>query len=448
MKKIETIIKRFFMKDIGWKLLSIIIALGLWLMVINIEDPIETRGFTTGIVFENEDKLANQGYVITNKSEIEGSKIEIRVRSQRLSLDRLWQNRSDIKATVDFQKALTGNDGDTIPLTVNVTLPNPSGDSFEVLSKSPPYINVKIEPVSKIEKSIEIDVSGNPSTGYIISEPQINPNTIIIRGPQSEVSKVATVKVSVDVEGASSDINVSAVPVAYDAEGIKLTGVIMSTEAVKISVPVSKSKRVPVKVTTQGIPEEGFSVGEIKWTPEYVDVIGSDEALSKITEIVLPVVSIQNKTNDIEETYYLGSLLPDGVYVRDNADSNVIVTVKITKQSQSLLSYSSNQISLEGTLSDNLKASFMPLPGTLTVKGPSEIISTIEASKLQGKVNITGLPVGTHEVAITFDLPEGAILVGDLPLATVTVVDGNAVNTEPEPDVNVDADNIPSSEIQ
>ena len=41
--------KETLTKDAGWKLLSVFIAICLWFIVINIENPVETRIFTANL---------------------------------------------------------------------------------------------------------------------------------------------------------------------------------------------------------------------------------------------------------------------------------------------------------------------------------------------------------------------------------------------------------------
>ena len=53
--------KSKFTMDIGWKLLSLIIAIGLWFMVINTENPVETRSYTAAIQLQNEEALTERG---------------------------------------------------------------------------------------------------------------------------------------------------------------------------------------------------------------------------------------------------------------------------------------------------------------------------------------------------------------------------------------------------
>ena len=56
-----------FTKDIGWKLLSLAIAVALWFMVINTENPLETRSYTASVQIQNEESLFERVYVVVNE---------------------------------------------------------------------------------------------------------------------------------------------------------------------------------------------------------------------------------------------------------------------------------------------------------------------------------------------------------------------------------------------
>ena len=57
-------LKELFTKDAGWKLLSLGIALFLWFIVINIENPVETRTFNVSIDILSEEALSDSGFII------------------------------------------------------------------------------------------------------------------------------------------------------------------------------------------------------------------------------------------------------------------------------------------------------------------------------------------------------------------------------------------------
>ena len=95
MKKIQELI----CKDFGWKLLSIAIATILWFMVINIDQPVDTRGYSRPLVIENMETLTNRGLAAGNLEELKNTKVTVKVKAQRTALDRLNQNPEWITAT-------------------------------------------------------------------------------------------------------------------------------------------------------------------------------------------------------------------------------------------------------------------------------------------------------------------------------------------------------------
>ena len=66
MKKIQELI----CKDFGWKLLSIAIATILWFMVINIDQPVDTRTYSRPLSIENMETLTDRGLTIGNLEEL------------------------------------------------------------------------------------------------------------------------------------------------------------------------------------------------------------------------------------------------------------------------------------------------------------------------------------------------------------------------------------------
>ena len=81
-------------KDASWKLLSVFIAVCLWFVVINMENPVEYRVFTANIDIVNISAAEEAGMTITNAKEIENTKVSVRLMGKRIVLDKIQQNRS------------------------------------------------------------------------------------------------------------------------------------------------------------------------------------------------------------------------------------------------------------------------------------------------------------------------------------------------------------------
>ncbi|MBQ2880586.1 MAG: hypothetical protein IJE27_07820 [Anaerotignum sp.] len=84
--------KELLFKDFGWKLLSIAIATILWFMVINIDQPVDTRTYSRPLIIQNMEVLTDRGLTAGNLEELKNTKINVKVKAQRTALDRLNQN--------------------------------------------------------------------------------------------------------------------------------------------------------------------------------------------------------------------------------------------------------------------------------------------------------------------------------------------------------------------
>lgn len=429
-------IKEFIMKDIGWKLLSVAIAVGLWFMVINIENPIENRNYTTKISFENEEVLAEQGLVITNLDELKDTNVTIKVRGERMALDRLSQYKSYIQATVDLKKATASDgNGEYVSLYLEVKLPSTAGDTFEIMSKDPAFVPVKVENIISVERSVEPVINGYAKDGYVMEKATVTPETIKISGAESAVNMVSVIKAAVDIENPNKDLSVKATPVAYDKDGNIVSGITFSQSQVTVNIGVNKSKRVPINTTVQGVPATGYTVEGIEWEPKYVDIVGDEDKLSNISSITLPVMNVSGSSDNLEEVYDVRDVLPDGIYINEGAESNIKVTVYIGAEVTKDLIIDSSKITMEGKLQNGLQASFVPKSVHITVKGSQKAINSIDESSIKGTVNIENLTEGTHNVEVTFNLPEGVSISGGT-YTTEVLVSGNtadeSVNTSDE----------------
>jgi len=418
MRKIFDALKAMLMKDLNWKILSLFIAVALWLMVINIENPIESRTFRVALTEENSDSLEGNNLVMVASEEYQDLFVNIKVRGQRLSLDKLYQRRSEMKAYIDFKKAVVGENS----LSVEVSLPSISGSSFQTESISPKNISVTIDNLSSKDFDIELVTTGEAKSGYVVSEPSLSAKTVTVSGPEYLVETVDSVKVLVDITELESDFNDWPALRAYDVNGNVVDGVDLSEKYINVIIPINLSKAVPLKLTATGVPQEGYTVTDILWEPQSLNLMGNAETLNGIKEIILPVVNIENASDDVKASYKMEDILPDGVWVKDYAVNTVEVTIKIERIVERELNYSGENISMTGDLKEGMSAEFTAGDGTVRLSGADYILSNIDEATLKGTFDISSLSEeGEYEVPISFDLPDGVKISGDTPFVTVII---------------------------
>ena len=438
MKKI----KEALMKDFGWKLLSLCIAIAMWFIVINSENPIESRSYTVNLTILNEQQIEENGYIISNLNELKNTKVTIRVRGQRMSLDHLSQSRNNITATTDFSKAVSSlGTNDSIDLSVDVKLPSSVGDNFEILSRSPSVIVLNAAQMIEGAYNVSLVTTGDVATGYVMSSPKLEPSSVTVSGPQESIDSIASIGATLDVTGISSDIDTNIQIFAYDRNGNVIPDLVLSSENVHVRIAVNKSKSVPVQVEQIGTPATGYTLENLTWDPQYVEIVGREEDLAKIRRIILPPVDIQNKTETVVTEYDLYSYLPDQTAIRNNTADKVKVTAIIEKEAEKTLEILSDQITMTGTLSENCMISFPDQTFELILSGRSDLMDEISAEKITGTIDITGLDEGTYHLPISFEIPEGLT---QKTLDVVAEVIVTKTSSEPEPPTS---ENIPEEEI-
>ncbi len=417
MKKLQEKI----MKDIGWKLLSLAIAIALWFMVINIEHPVTTRIYTQTITLENIDALTQQGLTILNRGQLENMKVSAKVKAQRTALDRLTQYRNSIRAVVDFSKLESVKSGDTASLEVSFLLPDSAGTGFEIVSQSPEKAEVMIEKLAAKRIPINVRINGEAGNGYTTLQPQISPSSVQISGAASVVNRVKTVQVNVELQQASEDIVVTAEPIAYDENGKQVEGITMDISKVHISIGIQKNKMVNLTASTIGVPEDGYEIAEIRWSPQAVNIAGSEAVLNNLQSITLPALDVTDATQTVVETFLLNEILPDGVMLSNDTPLEAEVSVVIQQQEDQQITVQSADVTLQGAEEENYDYTFSEEGVSLQLTGSARELSAITTGSIAVTADVENLTEGEHDVALEIELPEGVSLVGEVPSIVVTI---------------------------
>ena len=120
--------------NFGLKLLAFVFACALWLVVVNVDDPVTTRSFTTTVSIENENYLKEIGkyYGVENNT----STVSFKVSGKRSFLERM--SGSDFKAVADLE---TIEDFKRVPIEIT---PQRYANSVSIVNKTY-YLEVEVE---------------------------------------------------------------------------------------------------------------------------------------------------------------------------------------------------------------------------------------------------------------------------------------------------------------
>lgn len=279
--------KKKLTNNIGLKILSLLVAIGLWLVVINIEDPVSSQSFSNiPVTFSNPSVLTDQGLVY-EVQEGTGVVRTITVYGPRSVVEQL--SSSDVVATADFNNLTAAN---TIPVDFNVSR---FSDKITKMKGSINTVKLSIEKEKTIRLVLKVSAVGDVAEGYILGNMTPDQNQIIITGAESVVNRISKAVAEVDVTDATANIATYADVMLLDSEGNEIVSdsITQKVTSVRVSVEVLTTKRVPLSFNTSGTPADGYALSEtIESNPSLITVAGSASVLKNLSRIDIPAEEI------------------------------------------------------------------------------------------------------------------------------------------------------------
>ena len=390
-------IKKALTANIGFKILALVFSIALWMIVVNVDDPEQTKTFTATVQVINENVLTDQGkyYTLTD-----GNTVSFRVTAQRSVLERL--SSSDFTATADMNYL---EDDERIPVDITV---NRYASSVRI-SAQRLYLKVEVGDEMDARFSIRGETTGDPADGFAVDEVSVVPNVISVRGPAEYVSKIESVRAYCDVTGRNMDTSETVVPVFYDADGkeVDTTRLQVSVDTVDVYVEIVSVKEVPIVVETSGSLADGLELTGITTDPATVMIKGESSELNRVTNITIPasVISLSDITQDLTTTVDITSYLPDGVTLLDSQDAQVSVKVGVAGETTQEFDVPVNNISVRN-LERGYTTSFSASTVKVSITALQSELSRLSANSITGYVDVSGLVPGTYNLPITMNLDE------------------------------------------
>ncbi len=390
----------------GFKILALALAIVIWLVIVNIEDPEKSRVMTVPVSVENEEYLLDQGY----SYEIDGrSEVSFTVSGARTIIEDL--SESDFKATADLSEI--NEDMDSVPIQISVTRFN----SGLTLQKRTQYLDITVEKIISKDFEIQVEEKGTAPENRNVSIVSVNPSTVTVTGPESILSSVAEARVTVDISNSNDDFSRNEEITLWDESGkqVEDSKITLSDRQATVQLSVDARKDVTLTAKTSGTPEEGYQVTSIECNPEKTTVAGADDALSALTglELTSDELDVTDKNESFTVEVPITNALPSGIILAEGAPSMTTVKVTIEPYITKELTISTGQIAVKG-LAEGYTLTFDEDTVDIVLKGREEDIADIEAEDVTGSVDVSSLNAGNQSVTLKLD--------GDLTLdANVTV---------------------------
>lgn len=411
--------KKKLTKNLGLKILAVLFSAILWLIVVNINDPVISVPFY-GIPVEikNEESITNQGkiYEVVNGTDT----IDVIVKANRSIADSL--GRDNIKATADLEDL-------TLMDTVAIQLSsNKSNDKLESITSTTESLKLNIENMQKSQLVVNCETVGEPESGYMIGNITTDQNLVRLSGPESAISKVSKAVASINVEGMTSDISSAVDLKLYDEEGniIDTNSIKTNISSVNVNVEILAKATVPLTYTTLGVPAEGYLVsGNITSTPGTVVIAGKKSVIDTINSIEITDINVTGQSSNMTTIVNVKDYLPNGVsYVGKSKDSNITIQVGIEKEQTDDFKVPSKNITLvnlpaglKGTISDLDDIVEIQITGLANVVGALDentIVGVVDINEMETLLGVATIEAGVYNTEVKFQIPEGAQVITPL----------------------------------
>ena len=403
--------------NLSLKILSVAIAILIWLLVVNADNPIGTKSFVIGDV-----QLLNEAYLDADgkmcMQDDKQESIRVTIKTNRKTLDHI--TASDIKAVADLQQAVSLNtDPVMVPITVSCDKVLP--DNIEV---TPQNLSIHIEDKDTQEFVVNVTTNNTkPDKGYEVGTLTSNPEKLKITGPTSLINKIDKVNASVDVDGASEDVTEETDVKIIDKNGEEFTDTDMAYLNIsKVSVTARLWKvrpEVRIKAEYEGTPADGYEVESISTTPNVISVAGSDEALSALEEqnntITIPssATDVSGKDSDYEVKINISDYLSQGLKLTSDSSEDVFVRVNILPQGSSVCEVPTKNIKVENA-PESMQVAFDTAKIEIRIKKTEEDLSDLKESDIKASIDLKDKTEGSFEVPVKIEIPEGYELVDEV----------------------------------
>jgi YbbR domain-containing protein len=306
---------------------------------------------------------------------------------------------TSLRAFIDLRRGYTGIE----EYPVKVELPDPRVRLMDVV---PSEIPVRLEEVIERKISVRVNRSGSVPFGYEAGPAEVDPPEVSVSGPTSLVQRIASASVDLRVEGATVNIDALYPLTLVDAQGQSLTtegrSAHLTPETVRVRVPISQQlsyKTVPLRASITGSPDPAYSIEAITVEPSTVTVVGGPQALRTIDAVDTQPLDLADAATT--STRQVAIRVPEGVSVA--GDPSARITVRIAPLV--LLQPFSVPIAVEGLQPGLQMTTALPF-AQVVVRGTSTGLRAVDPAQIHASVDLSGLGVGLHEVAVKTAAPD------------------------------------------
>jgi len=377
-------------------LLSVALAILVWIAAVNETDPNQTLNYSNPVQV----KIIglDPGLLISKQSV---NSVVLNISAPQSIHNRLANSPEFIQAFINLSGKTEG-DYSLVPQIDLKIRP------AKVSKLSPQTIDISLEKLAATQMDISLRQSGTLPIGYEAGEPKLNQTQSKISGPASQVQKVTQLVALLDISNLSSNLTRTINLHALDSRGVEVTGVSLEPAKVTVDLPVKQLggyRNVFVKIVTTGQIAPDFYLTGIVADPPNITIYSTDPEVANNMPSFIETVPIDLNGASLSFASTAALNLPQGIQLVGDQTVSVQVGLAQVESSRQM----ANLVVTIENLGPGLKAIVSPQTVSAYISGPIYILNTLSERDLEVTVDLEGKTAGTYQLAPQVRLPNNKI---------------------------------------
>ena len=377
------------------KIISLLSAMVLWMYVMAIVDPEETKLFENiPVTITNKNELNERDLVIYPEQDLTTN---IYVTGKLSNLKKV--TKDDINVYGQINNPLEGNN--------EIYLKVSTSQRVNYDFKNPVMI-VTLEKIISEDKSIKVDITGSGKNNVDNIMLQDNIDKVSISGPRSLVNKVKRVVGTVKVSGESNNFSQSIKLEPVDANGKVVEGVELEKDSVNVNIILLAQKTVPIILKLSDNSESGVNYTMSQNT---VTIKGKKDIVDSINNIETQPVKLSEILPGTSKDIYLQ--VPSGITIETK-----YITINKNSEENTLeeYTYTAENIEIRNN-TENIDKSKIKFPNSINV--------SIEYLQSEGSIN-------KDDIKLYIDLNEVSLEDNTCKIKYESIYEIEKINIDPD----------------
>jgi len=325
------------------KLISLLSAIVLWMYVMAVVDPEETKLFEDiPVSITNLNDLSDKDLVIYPDTEVTTS---VYVTGKLSTIQKM--SKEDISVYGQINNPIEGKNEIYLKVTPAQRVTYEFKNSIAI---------VNLEKIITENKKIEVEVTGNIKQDIDTINLENNNEEVEVSGPRSLVEKVEKIEAILNSNKQTDDFDISLDLKPVDKKGNVVSGVELKTSSLNATVTLLKEKTVPIKVNIEGENTENYKLSQ-----DTVYIKGKKELVDNIEYISTQPINLSNIPKNT--TMDISLIIPNGI---TSNTKSISATLNISNNLTSEFIYNSNEVKIKNNV-NNIDTLNIKIPDTITV---------------------------------------------------------------------------------